>query len=312
MFRCNLKSAVFALSLFMLAPTPAAAETLTLASWNLEWLGAPQSGPACDADATEETRCKDMAALQRTMRAVNADVIAFQEVKSPAAAAAVFGEDYVLYFSDRAHRNPQRTDDSEQRTGFAVAKRLVEAGRVMDLPDRILRRSTYTRLGAETAIRLSDGRWLHLLSVHLKSGCSGGLFIGTSDACEDLRAETLTLADWIDEREMAGVPYMALGDFNRRFDEEAAGRPPEERMMTALEDGYHADTRLTLIPSGRQAICWPEDKTYFLDYMMFGEALRPLVEAGSFIEHRYPVDSARRHQASDHCPISVRLTVPAG
>jgi len=285
---------------------------LTLASWNLEWLGAAQSGPACETDATAETRCKDMAALQQTMRALQADVIAFQEVKSPAAAAAVFGEDYVLYFSDRAFRNPQRTDDSEQRTGFAVAKRLVEAGRVMDLPDRILRRSTYTRLGAEAAIRLADGRWLHLLSVHLKSGCSAGLFTGTSDACEDLRAETMTLADWIDEREMAGVPYIALGDFNRRFDDERANRPPEDRMITALSDGYHAGTALTVIPSGRQATCWPEDKTYFLDYMLFGQTLAPLIGADSFVEHRYPVPRARRHQVSDHCPITVRMTTPAG
>lgn len=296
----------------MLAPSLAAAETLTIASWNLEWLGTPQSGPACPADPPVDARCKDMGALQATMRALDADVIAFQEVKSAAAAAAVFGEDYVVYFSDRTFRNPQRTDDSEQRTGFAIAKRLVEAGRVMDLPDRIMRRSTYTRLGAETAVKMADGRWLHLLSVHLKSGCSDGLFTGASDACEDLRTETLTLADWIDEREMAGAPYLALGDFNRRFDEEAATRPPEERMATALSDGYHEGTALYRLPTGRAATCWPQQKTYFLDYMIYGEALAGRIDAESFVELRYPVSADRRHQVSDHCPISVRLTAPSG
>ena len=95
---------------------PAPAEWIRIATWNLNRLhwrtgGALWRGAAARSD-------EDYRTLARYARALNADVIAFQEVNGPRAAARVFPpRDYSLHFSGRYD---SRYDDIYN--GFAVRK----------------------------------------------------------------------------------------------------------------------------------------------------------------------------------------------
>ena len=83
------------------ASGPAAARTLTLATWNLEWLVSPATQLAartlcrngasarlpCDVALDQARSSGDYAALARYARQLDADVVALQEVEDAATAA---------------------------------------------------------------------------------------------------------------------------------------------------------------------------------------------------------------------------------
>ena len=127
------------------APTgrpPAPAEWLRIATWNLNLLHWRTGGAVWrGAPARRNT---DYRTLARYARNLNADVIAFQEVNGPRAAARVFPpRDYSLHISGR---HDPRYDDIYN--GFAVRK-----GRF----DRVVARS-YAALGIGSGSRYSL-RW---------------------------------------------------------------------------------------------------------------------------------------------------------
>jgi hypothetical protein len=53
------------------------------------------------------------------------------------------------------------------------------------------------------------------MSVHLKSGCFENA--STSAACETLLAQVPVLEGWIDAAADGSMPFIVLGDFNRRL-----------------------------------------------------------------------------------------------
>ena len=160
------------------APAPGSTE-LKLATWNLEWFMKPETlralTPAClppDAPrdgarravpcdvAHELTRSgEDIAALRRHARALDADVIALQEVDGPDAARLLFPE-YEFCFSGRV---------AVQNNGFAIRRGLPFACGP-DLTDISL--GDDVRRGVELRVYPTTSNEIRLLSVHLKSGCS--------------------------------------------------------------------------------------------------------------------------------------------
>lgn len=112
-----------------------------------------------------------------------------------------------------------------QRTGFVIDKaRLAELG------------LTYRRLPDFEAIGMESRRWavwillespgvggdpLHLLSLHLKSGCSFGRLEGRveREQCRILVQQRGVLEEWIDARANVGDRFVLLGDFNRQLDQ---------------------------------------------------------------------------------------------
>lgn len=267
------------------------AQGLKIASWNLEHL-AEQDGLGC-RPRTES----DYAALRAYAKRLDADVVAFQEVESAAAAARVFpSAEYSVVISTRPPSGRQHfcgrdaTDGPlirEQKVGFAI-RHGVEFKRNAD----------FSALGLDNAdlrwgvdITLQGEHPLRLLAVHLKSGCSAG---SDREACPVLFEQVPVLDQWIEARQREGEAFAILGDFNRRL------ALPGDSVWKALEE----DVDLTDASGGEPARCqqrYPD----FIDHIVLNPGAASRVVAGSFEQFDYGVSEAEH--PSDHCPIAVRL-----
>lgn len=274
------------------AAGPLHAAELKLATWNLEWL---TLRPAGDPALPENVRPKGadgIALLRRYAVALDADVVAFQEVDGPEAAARVFPpERYAVVLTD---------DATVQRVGFAI-RRGIAFERNPDLvaldvyPPGAERR---LRSGADVTLLLPGGR-LRLLAVHLKTGCQDEKLSRSSRRnCETLRLQVPPLQGWIRRRREEGVPFVLLGDFNRTMD----GR---DEVFAALG----AAAPLLRATEGQGTPCWGGNT--FIDHIIAGGAARGWMVPDSLRVLVYrETGEAARALLPDHCPVSVRFRLP--
>jgi endonuclease/exonuclease/phosphatase family metal-dependent hydrolase len=305
-----------------LAATPArpAAQspgtTLRLATWNLEWLLTPEafaqlaprctsgSEPRraarsipCDVAAGEERSASDYAGLARYARMLDADVVALQEVDGIPAARQVF-PGYNFCFTG---------GPAVQNTGFAVRPgipyRCEPDLRALSLGDTL-------RRGAVLVLYPATPRELHLLGVHLKSGCPRASLAAAQAACTRLRLQLPALADWIGAEQSAGQRYALLGDFNRDLQADARAQrrgraggawaalqasAGGQGLHNTAEGQAHANCRRGQLHAG------------FIDYILLGGALAAHVLQGSYMRLTYQSADAWRLKLSDHCPVALTL-----
>ncbi|WP_219822593.1 hypothetical protein [Sphingomonas montanisoli] len=154
--------------------TSAAPRPLKLASWNLEFI-AEKDGAGC-----EPRTAADYQAMRRIADGLDADVIAFQEAETPAAAARVFDPArYVIVMETRpgnatgtcGGRHPD-TPFIRQAVGFAIRKELG----FERLPDvnTLMLGNPQLRSGVDITLRAKGHAPIRLLGIHLKSGCFSG------------------------------------------------------------------------------------------------------------------------------------------
>jgi endonuclease/exonuclease/phosphatase family metal-dependent hydrolase len=278
---------IIALLALLLAPPSMAAE-LKLATWNLDWLTLrPVGDPALPADV-HPRRPEDLARLRAYAAILAADVVALQEVDGPAAAQAVFPpEAYVLHLTG---------DRVVQRVGFAVRRGLNFIANpdlaALELPGSRL------RSGADITLTWPGGR-LRLLAVHLKQGCrQDRLTDPTRAACPVLRTQLAALQGWVAQRRAEGVAFVLLGDFNRWME---SGDP----FYAALQQ----TAGLTRATEGRSSPCWGGGG--FIDHIIAGGAARGWMRPETLRVLVYRETAGEwRERLSDHCPVSVRFSVP--
>lgn len=279
------------LTVLLLFAGGASAAELRVATWNLEWLTArPAGDPALPPDVRPK-RPEDIDALRRYALLLDADVIAFQEVDGPEIAAQVFPpERYAVMTSN---------DAIVQRVGFAV-RRGIMVERNPDLVGLDLYPTAHRRLrsGADITLVLPGGR-LRLLSVHLKSGCNHDRLTGNlARTCETLRGQIAPLKGWMAQRVDEGVPFVMLGDFNRRME----GR---DELLAALV----ATAPLVRATEGKATPCWGGNS--FIDHILAGGAARAWMMPDSLRVMTYrETTEAAKATLSDHCPVSVRFRLP--
>jgi exonuclease III len=284
------------LALLLLLATPATAQEIKLATWNIAWLTLrPAGDPALPRDLP--TRAPgDFTLLRGYADRLAADVIALQEIDGEAAAARVFDPArYAIHLTDEA---------DVQRPGFAVRRGLRFTANP-DLTALDLRAGArYSlRRGADITVHGASGATLRLLSVHLNAGCREDPFETSRDRdCADLSRQAEIIAGWIAARQREGVAFMVLGDFNRRMQ-------PDDDFLRLLTRA----APLTRATEGMSSPCWANARGGwpFISHLLAGGAARNWVQPRSLAVLTYS-ETARsyRERLSDHCPISVRLTLP--
>ena len=269
----------------------AQAAELRVATWNLEWLTTRSAGDPALPEDVQPKRAEDIDALRHYALLLDADVVAFQEVDGPEIAARVFPPERYAIFITR--------DSVVQRVGFAV-RRGISVVRHQDLAGLDVYPDAQHRLrsGADITLELPGAR-LRLLAVHLKSGCSHSrLSVDPGRVCETLRMQIAPLAGWIAQRRDEGVPFIVLGDFNRRMEK-------RDELLAALT----ATAPLVRATEGRGSPCWGGGS--FIDHILAGGAARGWMQADTLRVMVYrETDEAAKARLSDHCPVSVRFHLP--
>ena len=296
------------LSLMVAVATASAGEhsqQLRIAAWNVEHLNtANDVGCIPRKDA-------DYAYIAGRIAGLDADVIAFQEVESEAAAYRVFPKKFwEVVFSDRPNTTGESgpicwgTEDKRLRhiaTGFAM-KRGISFNK-NETYAALASGNTNQRWGTDVTVQHGDMS-IRLLSVHLASGCWGAeqdQDSGRQDICTTLDGQIDRLVEWIESRNASKEPFIVLGDFNRRLSlagDWAAERLFAPKLQTSLVTKNLRD--------GVAKADWCDERyADLIDHIIVSDSLVGLVDFSSLKEH------PRQRPSPDHCIISVDLNAAA-
>lgn len=286
-------------------PGVAADRDLILAAWNIEHLAADDDRGCRPRDAA------DYKAIRHYLRQTGADVIAFQEVENQRAAQRVFPvSDYDIHISERPTREfPECYDIARnrlmQRTGFAIRKDLADhlGLKAVRQPDvRELQGSRESgRWGVYLVLEPVDAEGgdlqpLHLLSIHLKSGCTYQPVRGkkAGSHCRLLHGQVEALSGWINTRDRLGQDFIIAGDFNRQLDQLS------DEVWLRLESGGRNGTYVDM-EKALHGIKHPRPYNpkypFAIDHIVYNRALDGLVvEEETFFD-------VRADRYSDHLPL---------
>lgn len=273
-------------SCLLLIAGPSWSAELKLATWNLNWLTTRHDGMPADVVPRQP---EDFDRLRTYASDLRADVVALQEVDGPAAARLVFPPEAWSIHMSRDH--------VIQRVGFAVRRGLTYSVNP-DVTAIGLEPEAHLRGGADITLRSPDGP-LRLLAVHLKTGCQ---YARTGPdmhpACRMLLAQFDAVSQWIAARQAAGEAFVILGDFNRGLDQTDAFTL---KLRTAAP--------MIRATEGYSSPCWGQ--AAFIDHILIGGPARDRVIPASLRVLGYKeTEPAWKQRLSDHCPVSVRLSVP--
>ncbi len=282
-------------------PSVIYAQTLTIVSWNLQWLSTKN-------DKIHRQQ-NDFKKIKQTLELLRPDILAFQEVDSVEVLTRILPDNqYTLHMSARlptevsASGNHQReTKQSQQYTGFAI-KEGIEVTRQPDLS----RLSSSSGLRNGTYVVIDAPEPIHLLNVHLKSGCFTDME-RRKKACTTLRQQFTVLTEWINHQTEQQQHYMMIGDFNHRLS-------ANDWFYTWKENRIH-NSNIDLLTEPLNASCYARSKRggfvrydELIDHAITDKALGMRIERfGSINQYQIALKDIERFVISDHCPISVRV-----
>ncbi len=276
----------------LLAAAAPAEPGIKIATWNLEWLTARPAGDPALPDDAKPKQDADIAVLAGYASQLDAAAVALEEVDGPALAARIFPPPHyrILITGDQ---------DVVQRVALAVRQDIpvVQHPDVAAL-DVSLPGHRHLRTGLDATLTL-HGIAVRVLAVHLKSGCwEDPLTDSVKGACRALTAQLPVLEAWIAARKAEGVPFLVLGDFNRRL-------KADDLFLAGME----GTAPLALATAGRASPCWGGED--FIDHILAGGAAAQwmLPQTLRVLVYRETAPEMKE-RLSDHCPVSVRFAVP--
>jgi endonuclease/exonuclease/phosphatase family metal-dependent hydrolase len=277
-------------------------EVLTIATWNLEWLVSPaishagrlacrsgqRSSLPCDVTEDLARDSADFARLAAYARKLDADIVAFQEVSDETIARKVF----------RGYRICMTDDGGVQHVGFAVRPAVPHrCGPVVDS----LSVNGRSRTAMSLTLMPRRGRPIELLVVHLKSGCSRDPLNSDSAACRILSQQAVHLGQWIGARSAEDADFIVLGDFNR-----VPPDSPDDEFWNAVQTAP-AELLAERLPFSN---CFAgQPFSAFIDHLLLSSTLAGRVVPGSPRHWGYETADAARYHLSDHCPVSISLSL---
>lgn len=334
------------------APSPA---RLNVVSWNLEWLADPATLQAadfwseCAARHHSNTKLRadlpycdvykkdhlltaadysgiKLAAVRKRLAELAAqglDVLAVQEVQSPAALQAVLPAGYrVQCFTMRANT---------QNLGFALRTSLKADASCREIKSLSLEDDPQaegaSRRGLELTLQLG-GQRLTVLNVHLKSRCVGGpIDPAKNNHCDTLQRQAQPLEAWVEDQARQGHAFMIMGDWNRDLEAEIRGRYPARHdgsdprspiqsaavvrnLWPEINDQEPAASTMELADVDRSAAAHKacHDK---LDQLAVSRTLQAQLDPATLTNGRVNARLLPRPaEASDHCPLQTLLSWP--
>lgn len=280
----------------------ASSRALKIATWNLQWLLEPatlrlariacrdqrRTTVPCDVARAQSRDSADFRRLAALVRRLDADVIAFQEVESEAVARRVF----------RDHRFCFPASPGLQHAGFAVRNGLDFR---CDPPLESLAAQDRGRPGQPLTLLPREARPIELLAVHLKSGCARDALDTDSAACTLLSLQARELGAWIAERAEATTPFIVLGDLNR------GGLPAHDDPFWSQLHPASFEAAASRLPFRNCVIGAPYGE--FIDHILVSQDLLPELTRNGFTQMRFDPQEASEYRLSDHCPVSVSLSL---
>jgi endonuclease/exonuclease/phosphatase family metal-dependent hydrolase len=300
--------------------------TLTLMTWNMEWLITPEADramrPSCTFGqppsnqhalpctpgraAPPQRQSADYDAMARTAQRLlteyQADVVALEEVDGAPAADLVFRKGWMTdCFIKRAH---------PQKVGFAIRD-----GIPYLCNDELiaLDRDASSRAGADITLWPGTPQAVRLLAVHMKSGCFDGKLDRHFGACQALRGQIPVVEQWIDARVREGMAFAVLGDFNRHLNKDAQYPAGDDEsapvnVFNAWSDNQPPGAVLTRATEGASYVpCDTNDKFHdYIDDVLLSKRLVNQSRRREFKRAPYALREQGR-LLSDHCPLGIKL-----
>ncbi|VVT28204.1 endonuclease/exonuclease/phosphatase family protein [Hoeflea sp. EC-HK425] len=285
----NWKSTRFTLALFSCLAAPTAnAEELKIGSWNIANLA---EGPGIALRGHVRTE-NDYRILRDTIKALDVDILALQELGSEAAAEAILPDGYKVVFEDRCTSNAENCKKDVDDIFTAIAYRGdkfpdIKIEQIDDLDIEHQSECTTEEArkvrGAPVAKFTWDGQKYAVPSLHLKASCGRNSASNTPDLADDCVTQAKQidrLIEWIGEPEQAGYRFILTGDWNRELGTSS------DTIRKRLEA---VDANVRFEPQER--VCW---KDYTYDYQQIrtdAEAAFPEIRASGNQPWAYTPDS---------------------
>ena len=312
------------------APALSQSDTIRFGGWNITNLHHESGVPLRDgAKARDDI---DFDNLRQFAEGLNLDIVALQEIGSPAALTRVFPEsDYYLvmatdYVPGAENDPPEKRDIYN---AFAIRKSVLPtmpAVRTLDAL-HILHLEVQGGAASDRPVRSGlilpltvAGQPVEILNVHLKSSCNSSSLDPVYDTratgqvnpsrydCRTLLAQTAILENWIEQRHELGIRVIVLGDFNRRLNRTGG----VDHMWQMLEDGGPDGLQLIKAPTTPNTVCWPQPHSGFfedsIDFITFDGSLATAVDVAKIKKVGIPFADDPRYagkdneKLSDHCP----------
>lgn len=288
-----------------------APSSTSLVSWNMQWLSLSDEFPASRRSDLDYQKMRSI------FKSLSPDIFAFQEVDSIAVLKKIVPEsEYRFYLSDRSQKPIESYAVSNQYTGFAVRADL----KVSDPSDlyqlnRLANNQTgKLRYGSYLIIQLGNSTQLHLLSVHMKSGCFSKKQRKQKKArkhCKQLKRQTDILADWINQRQEKQQSFMILGDFNHRLNH------PNEWLLSYLNSqvkqpvvNLTAETKANCLVRARDSKGRTQFRLYrsLIDHIIASQDIADKVNhQESVYQLSFDHQDVKQYQLTDHCPIIAHI-----
>jgi endonuclease/exonuclease/phosphatase family metal-dependent hydrolase len=291
--------------------------SIKLATWNLEWFTTPDTFASlrdhcttndeerrlarrqfpCDVARKLERSASDYAALRRYAAQLNAEVIALEETDGPDAARQLFRDHDFCFTSSKALQN----------NGFAI-RRGIPFRCAADLQELSL--GDAVRRGAVVVLYPGTAHELHLLGVHLKSGCPRQALDASTTSCRQLARQLPVLQAWIESQVRAGHRFAVLGDFNRDLlrEKTVEDRQKKTNLLDALAGSISGPALYSAAGAEDFRSCARGQRNSgFIDYILLSDSLRRQQVPHSVERIVWSDEDAAHRILSDHCPVAVRI-----
>ena len=338
-----MRTFIFCLT-FLLAASlpfaPEASEMLKVVSWNIANLhhkpGVPLRNRAVPRDEMDYQR------LRQVVENLDADILALQEIGSPAALGRIIPEEhYHLIVSGRYQQGIELLPPEQRDIFVALAiskKTFPRLPKVQTLDALSIRhldlrhgKAEERRTRAAMVVEFElEGLPVKLLAVHLKSFCHGWPLFPVEDedsetkvvfnsrfACRTLVAQHAILENWLEQQAAQGIATIVAGDFNRRMNLPSSDAGDADHFWKELNDGNPSDLEFIKGPEGKDEACWPFHEQRYEEHIDFVVVDKTLLRNGRSVEFvkvsmgyeddpRY--EGNERQKLSDHCPVVMTLT----